>query len=261
MKTIQRFFDGSKHFPGSILSRLNAGKAIVVLFIAVIAIAFSLSNPQPTSSAVVKNSEKGFLQEPGPSPTPACATIPQEDCVPNPNGEGSICCSIEQNGDRTCRLQSESCQTFDNPCDPENPVFVHVTTTLVTHSHTDAHGGRHFHTHLEIHGMTPMPGQCTDVGIGGPSRDSGGNRFAFVKTSTSQDTGAIISMVKDSSFNSSGPPPETFNDPLNIHIITRGNRPNFTAHLTLHMTENANGEMTACVSRENASCETPSQSQ
>jgi hypothetical protein len=249
MKTIQRLFDSSKHFPSFILSRLTVGKAIGVLLLAVVAIALGLANPRLTSSAVVKNTEKSVLQE------PSCTAVPPVDCAPNPNGEGLICCTNESNGDRTCHFESDSCQTFDNPCDPDNPVTVFVRTTLVSHNHTDAHGGRHYHTHLEMHGMPPTPGQCTtDLSAGRSNKDVGGDRFAFVKASTtSQDE--IFNVVRNSSFNSSGPPPENFSDPFTLHIITRGGAANFTVREVLHMTQNANGEMTACVSRESASCQ------
>jgi hypothetical protein len=254
-ENVQNLFNGSKRFPSFILSRMNTGKALGGLLLAVIAIAFSLSNPQRTSSAVVKNTE-GLLPVQEPSPTPACATIPSENCVPDANGN-PICCSTDAvTGDRTCRFQSTTCQVFDNPCDPDNPVFASVNTTLTIHSHTDRHGGRHFHTQLRIHGTGITEEefeQCnSDNAVVARGNKETGKGFAFVKASTNQGRD-VVTLVKDSSFNSSGPPPETFSDPLTFHIITGGRAPNFRVHTVMHFTENANGEMTACVGKEKTS--------
>lgn len=247
-RNLQNVFNEVRRSPSFTLSKMKTGKAIVVLMLAVIAVAFTLSNPQRTSSAVVKNAENRFLPVPQETP-PTCENVPPSDCVPD--GDGFRCCSTDSaTGDRTCRFESESCELIDNPCGGASIVaFVRKTITIRTH--VDSHGGRHFRTHLEIHGKTPTADQCSNIG------SAGGNRFDFVKTSMNQGAGDIISLVKNSGFNSSGPPPETFDDPLNVHIITTDGTPNFNLHLTLHTTENANGKITSCISHERTSCPDP----
>jgi len=113
------------------------------------------------------------------------------------------------------------------PCSGDFVVLTGDLHTLIT-SETDANGGIHFKSHFQPQGIS---------GIGVPS----GDKY--------QGTGVTQSQTNDSS---SLAFETTFIN--NFRIIGQGKGNNFLVHQTIHVTVNANGDVTADVSNISVDC-------
>jgi hypothetical protein len=113
-----------------------------------------------------------------------------------------------------------------NPCSGELVVFNGTFSGNVT-SFADSSGQIHFTAHQLL----------TAQGQG-----ASGNHYSFSDTLNTS-----VTFAPDSA-------PFVLTQTLVDHVIAQGKAPNFVLHTTIHMTINANGEVTASTSESSAEC-------
>ncbi len=196
-----------------------------------VAIVLVLSSPVPTTSATEKNAPR--------SPT----VMVQEECIDLPQ-EGPSDCTTDRNSSQTCRRNFREPFMMEvlNPCTGET-VLIEGEMHEVTHTTTNANS-IHSRFHMEMHG--------TGTTVPSDSGSASGLKYLLASTRAGLGTDYTFSTNINGGLNS-GPPPENFSDPMDVHIISHGASPNFMMHFVLHTNVSASGQ-TSCVVHTSESC-------
>ena len=196
--------------------------------LATIAIVFGLSSPEPTTSARAKDARR--------SPV----VLAQNECVDIPQ-EGDAVCTDERNGSQSCTTNFRSPFTLEvtNPCTGDQ---VLITGEMHTVNHTTINGNSmHTRFHTEMHGM----------GTTETTARANGFKYLLASTGASQTDYTFSTNINGG--RNSGPPPENFSDPMDVHVISHGGSPNFKMHFVLHTNVSASGQ-TSCVVHTSDTC-------
>ncbi len=202
--------------------------ALLALLVGV-AIVFGLSSPVPTTSATAKDAPR------------KPAVLVQDECEELPE-EGEPVCTDEKNGSQTCTTNFREPFTMEvtNPCTGDH-VLIEGEMHMVTNTTTNKNN-MHTRFHIEFHG----------TGTTDTTASASGIKHLFASTRAGLGIDYTFSSITNGGRNS-GPPPENFSDPMDVHVISHGGGSNFMMHFVLHTNVSASGQ-TSCVVHTNDSC-------
>jgi hypothetical protein len=193
-----------------------------------VAIVIGLSSPVPKSSATANDARR--------SPV----VLVQEECVDIPQ-EGDSVCTDGSNRSQTCTTNFRAPFTMEvtNPCTGDQ-VLIRGEMHTVNHT-TINNNSMHTRFHTEMHGT------------GTTETTARANGFKYLLASTGANQTDYTFSTNINGGRNSGPPPENFSDPMDVHVISHGGSPNFKMHFVLHTNVSASGQ-TSCVVHTSDTC-------